>query len=753
MFAKEPVAGVGACSDTFRIMAQRMRTRITMLAVGSVAFPVLSLLPPPFHEFAERAQAWAPASLQVRPGDAACQPGACDAQAETHEQWVIAPLSEVRFLETDKLGIAEPEGMAYVPGANVFLLLAKVAGGDVDAGLTVFTVSPFNELIAAGGLDISTASPINMTFDGEDSQLLLLVPAHGPLKRVFHELIRIGVSDGGVADTSMVERTDVRSLELRDPRGMAVDPATGRLLILDAGTGQIVTVDRNESWKTDGAAERRQFADALHWSQTGQLSLFLPNVGGLRGLAVNPVNSHIFVMNPAVQLIYELSPAGELLASYSLPTNVGTFPDGLQGMAFAPTADLTDDPARLHLYVNDGCIRELSFEPALPSVSLAKAMDSVTSTPVPLIRNMDTSSYPAPDPAGLAFLSTSNHLLISDSEVDEMAIFTSRNVYETDLAGALLSSSVTTAFSREPTGLALNPANGHLFISDDDQGRVYEVNPGGDGLYNTSDDAVTWFDTHSFHSHDPEGVAYHAVLGHLLIADGVNSEVYQVDPGPNRRFDGIDDIVTSFDTQALGITDPEGIEVHPTTGNVYIIGSPARSLAEISPVGLLLRVIDISAAQPIAPAGLACGRSSVNPAVISIYIADRGVDNNDDPDENDGRVYEMSLPVSAPGNRAPVVDAGPDQQVSLCTVAHLAGSVSDDGLPNPPGAVTVVWDAVSGPAAVTFRDAHAAATTASFVMVGDYRLRLMATDGALTASDVMTVHVKRCTSYLPAISR
>jgi Beta-propeller repeat len=41
-----------------------------------------------------------------------------------------------------------------------------------------------------------------------------------------------------------------------------------------------------------------------------------------------------------------------------------------------------------------------------------------------------------------------------------------------------------------------------------------------------------------------------------------------------------------------------------------------------------------------------------------------------------------------PVNQPPGVNAGPDQTITLPGVANLDGTVSDDGLPNPPGALT-----------------------------------------------------------------
>jgi hypothetical protein len=92
-------------------------------------------------------------------------------------------------------------------------------------------------------------------------------------------------------------------------------------------------------------------------------------------------------------------------------------------------------------------------------------------------------------------------------------------------------------------------------------------------------------------------------------------------------------------------------------------------------------------------------------------------------------------------NQPPVVNAGPDQSVVLPNTAQLNGTVTDDGLPNPPGATSLTWSKVSGPGTVTFVDPTAASTTASFSTVGSYVLRLSASDGALTSSDDLTVTV------------
>jgi hypothetical protein len=92
-----------------------------------------------------------------------------------------------------------------------------------------------------------------------------------------------------------------------------------------------------------------------------------------------------------------------------------------------------------------------------------------------------------------------------------------------------------------------------------------------------------------------------------------------------------------------------------------------------------------------------------------------------------------------PYNRPPVVDAGADIRTDRSKVA-LAGQVRDDGKPAGKP-LSVVWEVLEGPGRVTFDDAHAPATLATFDKPGDYLLRLTADDGELWLSDRLAVHV------------
>ncbi|TMK34551.1 MAG: hypothetical protein E6G58_11285 [Actinobacteria bacterium] len=110
-------------------------------------------------------------------------------------------------------------------------------------------------------------------------------------------------------------------------------------------------------------------------------------------------------------------------------------------------------------------------------------------------------------------------------------------------------------------------------------------------------------------------------------------------------------------------------------------------------------------------------------------------------DTNLNDLHDGSVDCGTVGNHAPVVNAGPDQTVKLPASATMQGSVTDDGLPNPPAAVTSTWSQVSGPGTATFTDPSSPTTTVSFDAAGTYVLRLTGDDSALQASDDVTVTV------------
>jgi len=103
-------------------------------------------------------------------------------------------------------------------------------------------------------------------------------------------------------------------------------------------------------------------------------------------------------------------------------------------------------------------------------------------------------------------------------------------------------------------------------------------------------------------------------------------------------------------------------------------------------------------------------------------------------------VIQSTGPTEGPRSPgAPVAAAGADQTVELGTAADLQGFVSSSpGSPAP----AISWNFYSGPGAVTFRDAAATNTTATFSAPGAYTLMLNAEDGIhAVARDAVVITV------------
>src|SRR5262249_33242174 len=114
-------------------------------------------------------------------------------------------------------------------------------------------------------------------------------------------------------------------------------------------------------------------------------------------------------------------------------------------------------------------------------------------------------------------------------------------------------------------------------------------------------------------------------------------------------------------------------------------------------------------------------------------------------------VMQVTVTSSA-GNTAPTASAGLDQTLTLPAQATLDGPVGDDGLTKPPGALTTTWSKVSGPGTVTFGNATAVDTQASFSAAGTYVLQLAASDGSLTTRDSVQITANAAANTAPSVN-
>jgi len=219
-------------------------------------------------------------------------------------------------------------------------------------------------------------------------------------------------------------------------------------------------------------------------------------------------------------------------------------------------------------------------------------------------------------------------------------------VFESSLTGVRGTTYDVTSFTHEPAGIDIDidvAPDGHFWISDDGQQRVFDINLGPDGKFRTGDDSLRTISV-AFDS-DPEGLTLAKISGEtqLFLVDGKGKKIWRCRFGPNGVFNGGgDDIITSFDVLSLGISDPEGIDYDANRGTLWVIDHSGKTLNEVSISGALRQSFDlVGLAGAFTPADVTIAPGSQSGT--SLYIVDRGVDNNDDPNENDGKIYEIQL--------------------------------------------------------------------------------------------------------------
>ena len=672
----------------------------------------------------------------------------------TRAQRTSKVFTEVRSIETGLVNLQRPEGITFSPEANAFLVLGASTAGQNDSDVILIDqLSDDRTGLVTVSVDISNS--INIVFDSNANRLLML-QSDG------NTLFVVNAGSDGEPGTDPSETISTDQFGLENPQGIAVDSANGNLFILDSSGPRILNVIPGPNGDLSSA-------------RTSELDLSNTGLDDLRGIVLDPASGNLQIMDPEEQRLFEISPKGVIVANHDL-SFLGAFMP--HGMVYAPSGDRTDDPSEMNLYIAadngaDGQIIELSLTES--RVLANSGQTSSTPAPGTLIQTIDTSGFdpPSPDSSGISY--NGEELYIVDGEVNEIVddtpppqipLFDDATVFVSLLAGTLdttfnISTMMTdgqdppgenppgtlilfpnpppAGYSDEPTGITYDAGNNVFYISDDSAREVWRADA-------TNMNLLGSFDTLSF-STDPEGIAFNPTDGSLYIAGGADREVYIIAPNTN-GFDGLpptgDDQLTSFDTSimdsSIQVDDPEGIAYDPDTGHLYLVGVPVTEMAQVTTDGNLVRKIDISAANPNKPAGLVVAPRSTNASLSSVYIADRGDDNDSVPGENDGMVFEIAVPPITPGNTAPVVDAGPDDMVTIPDVANLDGTVNDDGLPDPPS-VTTLWSVVSGPGTVTFGDDSSVDTTASFSSAGSYVLSLSANDGELEGFDTVTIEV------------
>ena len=295
------------------------------------------------------------------------------------------------------------------------------------------------------------------------------------------------------------------------------------------------------------------------------------------------------------------------------------------------------------------------------------------------------ATKPSPDPSGITY--SGGKLIISDGEVEEMpALYKGANIFYSSLTGTPDHAKAWTTLppSDEPTGIS---TFGNLFvISDDTNPRIYLFNPGSDGRWVSGQDANPKSFAPGTYATDPEDVTVDSDVtkeGHIVVVSGANKEVVDYSAGPDGNFaTTADNVIKHFDVLQYGAKDPEGIEYEPVRNTLLVLDHTSNKIYELSRQGALLNTVTLPTGVFTKAAGmtLAPGTNGGN----NLYVVDRGVDNNTNPNENDGQVVELQVtlpPLGGGGGDtvAPTVTAKtpPADRTGVSRTANVTATFSE----------------------------------------------------------------------------
>ena len=262
-------------------------------------------------------------------------------------------IRHLRVLETDDFfNVVNLGGVVFPPRANSVLVLDQPISG---AG-TILLVPPGGLPGEPGTLSEEISDPINITYDGRANRMFLFERSWC---QDCSELVVIYLGDR-LQSPNAIQRFAADEYGVDEPGGIAVDPETGTLFILDGLVPKIVEVVPTSNRKNyDGAAALAEGRISEFPIQKGR--------GPFRGLGFNHSDGGLYVFSPSGQELYQIAEDGRVVHVGDLS---GPNPIDPQGFVFAPSLDQTDDAKQMNLYIASsggpsGIVTEWSLKPCV----------------------------------------------------------------------------------------------------------------------------------------------------------------------------------------------------------------------------------------------------------------------------------------------------------------------------------------------------------------------------------------------------
>ena len=259
-----------------------------------------------------------------------------------------------------------------------------------------------------------------------------------------------------------------------------------------------------------------------------------------------------------------------------------------------------------------------------------------------VVRITDTTQYKAGDPSsikgcgdpsGIAYVPGLDRLFIVDSEHDESPYYSTKNLFVTLLDGTFVQSISLSAFTREPTGIAYNPLNGLLYISDDDAIKIFIVNPNNPGTLLSSINLAPYGIT------DAEDPEIDPVTGHIYLLDGVTRRLVELtETGAFVKATTLPTVIRDAEALAYdAVRDVFYIASGANRGTIFQTDHNGNVLATIDLLNTYLNPIDGSKPK-IKGLELALSSDPNDGDRMSLYAVDYGRDQ-----ALDGRFFEIDL--------------------------------------------------------------------------------------------------------------
>ena len=258
-------------------------------------------------------------------------------------------------------------------------------------------------------------------------------------------------------------------------------------------------------------------------------------------------------------------------------------------------------------------------------------------------------TVPSIDPSSVVYHPPSDTLFLVDSEINEVEeafAYAQGNLFQLTLAGdALLGTWDLTISTNgepknyEPTGIAYCPSDDHFYVTNDDRRMIYRYRFDGERFI-----AVDWL-AREVDDYAPKGITCHPATGRLFVVSDQNIEivVYR-----HQETFVEERVLALLDTTARPDhvpTRPAGVAFDSVSTHLFVVSSKDEAVFVYTTDGAFVQKLDLRGFSPrlTAPNGLALGPASAQLGATSLYLTDRGVDNNQDENERDGALYEAIL--------------------------------------------------------------------------------------------------------------